>query len=575
VHIWTQSSLAREIDVRGDCSIRVGGVGFTPEQIAAALEARGLLSIELDLSSESECHCEACALERRPVLSFDEIRGLLDQATALGARRCIVVDSAPQSHPRLRDLVDELFGRNVEIELFTDGIDLTPDFATFLRARNVAVVLRLDPLTMKSDAIDALRQAGYGAASAPRLAVRVAIRPDNIAALPTLWRRMRSAGIEPYVQIITPRSSAIAPSPGTPGEGWGEGDFELPAALSSTKSPSPMPSPGTPGEGQVGGQSAESQSELQRHFKITPPPPPPSPGVPGEGARADCQGLLRVTRSALQTMVSPQRIRQLFEQLGRIDREEFGRSWEHPPELTGRSCKRHLFACHVTPCGTIFACVGVTIPLGNIRTERLRTILDESEVLENLRAFGQKVKEPCRTCSRTTDCYGCRGSAYQLTGDYLAGDQLCWKAEGTPIPSLPVAIGAMIPHGPAIRMVDRIVAVGEREARLEFVVRSDSLFVDSQGRLDETAFIEMIAQSFAASHGFHLSADEQALHRGMLLGVKDLRIAEMARVGDRLTIHVKKVARFGDFGVVEGTIYRDDGTLLAGGEIKVWRPSTP
>jgi hypothetical protein len=44
-------------------------------------------------------------------------------------------------------------------------------------------------------------------------------------------------------------------------------------------------------------------------------------------------------------------------------------------------------------------------------------------------------------------------------------------------------------------------------------------------------------------------------------------------VGDRLVINVKKVARFGDFGVVEGTIYRDDGTFLASGEIKVWRPN--
>ena len=80
----------------------------------------------------------------------------------------------------------------------------------------------------------------------------------------------------------------------------------------------------------------------------------------------------------------------MFEELGRIDREEFHRVWELPPALTGRSCKRHLFACHVTPCGTIFACVGVTIPLGNVRKEPLREILELSEVLENLRAFDRK-----------------------------------------------------------------------------------------------------------------------------------------------------------------------------------------
>ncbi len=487
--------------MRGDCTIRVSGIGFTAGQIAAAVAAKGLLSIELDLSEDIACHCEACALMPRAVLSIEEILGLSDQAIALGARRFILVESPPGGtrgailehgktgdpilSPRLRELIEHLRVRNVEIELFADGDCLNSELAEFMRNRHVAVVLKVDPLLGSSVAIDVLRKAGYCSADAPPLAARVAVRNDNIEALPDWWRRTRSLGVEPYLQMISPRSSADA-------------------------------------SGRV---------------------------------------------------VAPQRARQLFNELGRIDRDEFGKTWEHPPELTGRSCKRHLFACHVTPCGTIFACVGVTIPLGNIRTESLRTILDESEVLENLRAFGQKVKEPCRTCSKTTDCYGCRGSAYQLTGDYLAGDQLCWKAEGTAIPALPAPIGGMIPHGPRIRMVDRIIAVGERSARTEFVVRSDSLFVDESGRLDEAAYIEMIAQSFAASHGFHLSADEQSLHRGMLLGVKDLRIEGTAHAGDRLFVDVKKVARFGDFGVVEGTVSHEDGRFLASGELKVWRPS--
>jgi len=271
--------------------------------------------------------------------------------------------------------------------------------------------------------------------------------------------------------------------------------------------------------------------------------------------------------------VSPQRAKALFEELARIDREEFGHLWELPPSLTGRSCKRHLFAAHVTPCGTIFACVGVTIPLGSIRTESLQKIFDESEVLENIRAFDQKVKEPCRTCSKTADCYGCRGSAYQLTGDYLAGDQLCWKADGMRIPTLPITVKGLIPHGPSMRMVDRLVQVGERRARLEFLVTKDSPFVDADGRLDETAYIEMIAQSFAASHGFHMSPEELANHRGLLLGAKDLVVSGSAHVGDRLIVHLRKVARFGDFGVVEGSIFHDDGALVAAGEIKIWRPS--
>ncbi len=96
--------------------------------------------------------------------------------------------------------------------------------------------------------------------------------------------------------------------------------------------------------------------------------------------------------------------------------------------------------------------------------------------------------------------------------------------------------------------------------------------MDSSGRLDELAFVEMIAQSFAVCHGYHLTEEERLRHRGLLLGVKELNVASEVRVGDRLTIHLRKVTRFGAFGVVEGDVFRDDGTLVASGQVKIWRP---
>jgi predicted hotdog family 3-hydroxylacyl-ACP dehydratase len=208
-----------------------------------------------------------------------------------------------------------------------------------------------------------------------------------------------------------------------------------------------------------------------------------------------------------------------------------------------------------------------------VRKEPLREILELSEVLENLRAFDQKVKEPCGSCSKMTDCYGCRGAAYQLTGDYLTGDQMCWKAEDVAIESLPVGVTGLVPHGKTMRMIDQLVQIGERETQTTFTVTKECVLVDSSGRLDELAFVEMIAQSFAASHGFHLSPEERRIHRGLLLGAKDLVVSGEARLGDQLTVHLRKVTRFGAFGVVEGAIYRQDGKLVATGQIKIWRPS--
>jgi len=260
-------------------------------------------------------------------------------------------------------------------------------------------------------------------------------------------------------------------------------------------------------------------------------------------------------------------------ELIRIDRDEFRISWPVESPHAARSNMRHRYACRIASCGMVYASADLPIPMGSVRTETLRDILSLSEVLENIRDYRTKVKEPCRTCSQSVDCYGSRGAAYALTGDYLAGDPLCERAESAEIASLPVPIAGLVPHGRSIRMVDELVAVGERRAWTSYTVPADSQFVDEMGRLDETAYVEMIAQSFAASHGFHLSADERPLHRGLLIGIKDLTIVSQAVVGDRLRIGVHKVTRFGDFGVVDGTVHHEDGRLLAAGQIKVWRPS--
>ena len=375
----------------------------------------------------------------------------------------------------------------MEVEVFIAGAAIDIGLARFLRQRETTVVIKFDiqEKNIAEKAIINLDEIGNCQGAGLKVALAIEVSEENISEIPAIWRWSRLQGIEPRVQIITPREGA------------------------------------------------------QKAARI----------------------------------VHPNRAKALFEELGRIDREEFHQVWELPPALTGRSCKRHLFACHVTPCGTIFACVGVTIPLGNVRDEPLREILGLSEVLENLRAFDSKVKEPCGTCSKTTDCYGCRGAAYQLTGDYLTGDQMCWKADGTEIESLPVGVAGLVPHGRSIRMIDQIVRIGERESRTTFSVTRECLLVDAEGRLDELAYVEMIAQSFAASHGFHLSVEERRLHRGLLLGAKDLVVSGESRVGDVLSVHLRKVTRFGAFGVVEGEIHRQDGELVATGQIKIWRPT--
>ncbi|MFZ7125798.1 MAG: radical SAM/SPASM domain-containing protein [Desulfobacterales bacterium] len=125
--------------------------------------------------------------------------------------------------------------------------------------------------------------------------------------------------------------------------------------------------------------------------------------------------------------VDPGEVYALFRRISDIDRLRYGCHWEPQPPLVGSRCFRHHFSCLVNSRGDVMPCVGVTIPLGNIRKQPLKTILQESRVLADLKNYRQTIKGPCRTCEQSDSCYGCRGAAYQMTGDYLASDPLCWK----------------------------------------------------------------------------------------------------------------------------------------------------
>ena len=125
--------------------------------------------------------------------------------------------------------------------------------------------------------------------------------------------------------------------------------------------------------------------------------------------------------------VSTLELKNIFDRLAAIDHSCYGRNWEPQPPLVGHKCMRHQFSCLITSKGDVMPCVGVTIPIGNIREKRLAHILRDSEVLRNLKNYRHTIKGRCRTCEKADECYGCRGAAYQLTGDYLASDPICWK----------------------------------------------------------------------------------------------------------------------------------------------------
>lgn len=88
-------------------------------------------------------------------------------------------------------------------------------------------------------------------------------------------------------------------------------------------------------------------------------------------------------------------------------------------------CQAGIGQGAVTANGTVFPCVLLPIPLGNIREQPFRMIWQTSPILEALRSR-DNLMGSCSTCRVRERCGGCRAVAFAKTGNYLSSDERCW-----------------------------------------------------------------------------------------------------------------------------------------------------
>jgi 3-hydroxyacyl-[acyl-carrier-protein] dehydratase len=120
-----------------------------------------------------------------------------------------------------------------------------------------------------------------------------------------------------------------------------------------------------------------------------------------------------------------------------------------------------------------------------------------------------------------------------------------------------------------MRLVDTLVSAGDGCAVAESVLPRSSIMADGEGKIDEVAFMELIAQSYAAFKGYTDRMDGKPPGEGFLVGVRHLEFTGRAYAGDRLQTSIRTVAAIGGFAVVEGAVTRGDETL-ASGTLKLW-----
>ncbi len=351
---------------------------FSRETIEQAVRRGKLLSMEIEFSLHCNFRCPYCYVphnsQLKNELTTDEIKSIVLQAKALGARKIIVLGGEPTIYPHTLELIGFIRDHDLQVEMFTNGSGVTEAFAQALAGMQVRVVLKMnsfDPalqnrLSGHPDAYEIiqtallnLKKAGYPSTD-HFLAVSSIICRQNIAELPRMWQWLREQQIVPYFEIITPQTNA------------------------------------------------------RIHDRL---------------------------------YVPPRELGAFFKTIADLDKQRFGCTWDIQPPLVGSKCMRHQFSCLVTSTGNVYPCVGITLAIGNIRNQHLTDILDQSQVLKDLKNYRQTIKGPCRTCDRASSCYGCRGAAFQVTGDYLASDPLCWRNRQSE--DEPINNGARGAHPPA------------------------------------------------------------------------------------------------------------------------------
>jgi radical SAM protein with 4Fe4S-binding SPASM domain len=485
------------------CQDRIYGAEFSAQEIAEAVENGRLLSMEIEFNQSCNFRCIYCYGSDNPnrsnELSKQELMDVIHQAKELGARKMIILGGEPMLYPHIMEMIRYIRTLDMEIELFTNGKNITIPMAQDLFDNGVRTVLKMntfddslqDTLTGRKgsyiqiqEALKNLKLAGYPSRENP-LGVSSIICQQNIDELPRLWEWLRDQNILPYFEMMTPQ----------------------------------------------GGAREHNMLDLDSRT-----------------------------------------IEEFFQLISELDRVKYGIHWDPKPPLVGGECLRHQFSCAVNSEGYVQSCVGITIPIGNVRQQSLKEILRDSEVVQDLKNYKNMIKGPCGECKLHEACYGCRGTAYQLTGDYLASDPLCWENidRRDEIMFLPVDVARVIPHKPPMLLIDRLLEVKERASVSEMTVRDDMIFVDENGHLDDASYPEIISQAVAAQEGFRRFGSRNPLIEGFLLGIKNLEVLGNSFVGDTLRISLYKKAKFGDFGILSGEVYKAD-ELIARGEIKVWQ----
>jgi len=135
-------------------------------------------------------------------------------------------------------------------------------------------------------------------------------------------------------------------------------------------------------------------------------------------AQKDCPIIIRVPGCPMYTLILQEK---------NIQPKHFPADLLKRIPYYGRGCAAGMPNGYLTilPNGDVIPCMLMQKNLGNVREESIIRIWNNSQILSKLRNRNLLEGE-CGRCIYKDKCAGCRGRAYEETGNIMASDTGCW-----------------------------------------------------------------------------------------------------------------------------------------------------
>lgn len=138
----------------------------------------------------------------------------------------------------------------------------------------------------------------------------------------------------------------------------------------------------------------------------------------------------------------------------------------------------------------------------------------------------------------------------------------------------PLPAATVIPQRPPMLLLDELLGCTESEGTAAAVISAENPFLLADGTLHPAALFELMAQSYAAVHGYQSHREGKAVAVGFLGGIRQATVRGVVRAGDRLVVEVRRTAYLAPFVLAHARVARD-GETVAEGELTLFIPPSP